>query len=662
LSTFALLDAEGRLDRDRYPSFAALADDAWWFRNTTATSSDTDKALPAILTGRFPRAEAKLLPIAADHPRNLFTWMAGSYQLHVSESVTAMCPRAICEDGTRRGDRRLDGFTLASDVAVLYLHLVVPEEAAARLLPPLSGTWTGFARAGSNRPADFERTDLDISQRFSQSVQTGRAARFREFISGIRAQDGPALHFVHAALPHQPYHYLPSGQEYGPVGLAQGLLAIGQWSGHDALVVTGHRQYLQQVELVDRLLGELIARLKGEGLYDRSLVIVTSDHGAAFQPGRAYRALVDDSVYKDIAAVPLFVKLPGQRAAQVSDRQVSGVDLVPTVAGVIGADVPWDSDGAPIFGVQFPERALLAYRDSSGHPLKTFDAIAAARDPDRQRRLQAALSNVAVEGYDSIVGAGVDTLNVSTAPSEFEVVSESFAAFADVDPSSRFLPALVRGYIAGTGMPLSFDVAVAVNGVVRAVTRTSAWDPADRYFAALVPAESFERGANTLEVLALEGGASPAIRALRFRRSDRTTFAEDGSARLQVRIADGTRLRIASDLQGWVDVAEEPAGAGIVRLRGWAADTGAKRGVKSIVAFAGSTEVASTVPDLERPDVSAAMGLPAGIRTAFTLDIPVERLHRGPITVLGVSAGQTAAALKMQPAAAATLRRLQSAR
>jgi hypothetical protein len=84
--------------------------------------------------------------------------------------------------------------------------------------------------------------------------------------------------------------------------------------------------------------------------------------------------------------------------------------------------------------------------------------------------------------------------------------------------------------------------------------------------------------------------------------------------------------------------------------------------VKSIVAFAGSTEVASTVPDLERPDVSAAMGLPAGIRTAFTLDIPVERLHRGPITVLGVSAGQTAAALKMQPAAAAALRRLQSAR
>ena len=38
-------------------------------------------------------------------------------------------------------------------------------------------------------------------------------------------------------------------------------------------------------DYTDRVLGQVVARLKSTKLWDRSLVIVTADHGISFQPG-----------------------------------------------------------------------------------------------------------------------------------------------------------------------------------------------------------------------------------------------------------------------------------------------------------------------------------------------------------------------------------------
>ena len=54
LPLVSLLDGAGGLDRALYPNFAALADQATWFRNASAVSGWTASALPAILTGNYP--------------------------------------------------------------------------------------------------------------------------------------------------------------------------------------------------------------------------------------------------------------------------------------------------------------------------------------------------------------------------------------------------------------------------------------------------------------------------------------------------------------------------------------------------------------------------------------------------------------------------------
>ena len=77
----SLMDAHGRVDARLFPNFARLAADATWYRDTASVDQDTPYAVPAILDGRLPRQER--LPVAADHPQNIFSLLAGRYELHV---------------------------------------------------------------------------------------------------------------------------------------------------------------------------------------------------------------------------------------------------------------------------------------------------------------------------------------------------------------------------------------------------------------------------------------------------------------------------------------------------------------------------------------------------------------------------------------------------
>jgi arylsulfatase A-like enzyme len=70
-----------------------------------------------------------------------------------------------------------------------------------------------------------------------------------------------------------------------------------------------------------------------------------ADHGASWVPGEHSRALGRGNV-PDLMWVPKFVKLPGQRRGRVDDRNWEQVDLLPTIADLVGIQVPWKTEGA----------------------------------------------------------------------------------------------------------------------------------------------------------------------------------------------------------------------------------------------------------------------------------------------------------------------------
>ena len=65
------------------------------------------------------------------------------------------------------------------------------------------------------------------------------------------------------------------------------------------------------------MLGRVIARLKSQGIYDDTLIVVTADHGFAWKVGVDTRRSVSLSNVDELGSVPLIVKRPGppRRAA-----------------------------------------------------------------------------------------------------------------------------------------------------------------------------------------------------------------------------------------------------------------------------------------------------------------------------------------------------------
>ena len=96
--------------------------------------------------------------------------------------------------------------------------------------------------------------------------------------------------------------------------------------------------YVGAVADADRWLGVVVAELRRLDLYDRSVVVFTSDHGEEFadrSPDAFYNAH-GHNLWTEMVRVPLIVKLPGQEAAGTRVSSLSrGVDVMPTVLDLL---------------------------------------------------------------------------------------------------------------------------------------------------------------------------------------------------------------------------------------------------------------------------------------------------------------------------------------
>ncbi len=168
-------------------------------------------------------------------------------------------------------------------------------------------------------------------------------------------------------LPHVPWQYMPNGQRYltstYPLGDT-----VEFWSADPGYALQGLQRLMLQVGYADQVLGEIVARLRRSGLYRRALVAVVADHGAAFIPSDS-RRIVDANNAGWILRVPMFLKLPGQRQGRVLSRRVRSIDLLPTIADVLGIRIPWHVDGRSMFGRPSTTRrnTVMRYRKDLVH-------------------------------------------------------------------------------------------------------------------------------------------------------------------------------------------------------------------------------------------------------------------------------------------------------
>jgi arylsulfatase A-like enzyme len=108
-------------------------------------------------------------------------------------------------------------------------------------------------------------------------------------------------------------------------------------------------QYDGGIRYIDAQISALASRLRHLGVWDRTLFIVTSDHGESF----GERGLVGHgtSVGEDQVHVPLVIKFPGRTDPERVDRSVSLVDILPSVLRAAGIETPGNVQGRALQGL-----------------------------------------------------------------------------------------------------------------------------------------------------------------------------------------------------------------------------------------------------------------------------------------------------------------------
>jgi Sulfatase len=496
LPVTSLMTPPGAIDATRYPNFARLARSATWYPRATTVHESTTAAVPAIVTGRLPRDGE--LPSLESHADNLFTLLGESYRFRVKEAVTYLCPKRYCPRARESLSDRLPG--LFSDVRIAYLHRVLPR-LLAKELPQIDDRWGGFTK---ERILAAEQSSEAIEAFHGQWDSQPR--EYAAFVNGIsRTEPDATLHFAHLILPHSPWHFFPSGTDYGLSQIPVGLVPGAFWSDEPWLVRQAYQRHLLQVGYTDALLGQLLRRLTRTGVYDRALVVVVADHGMSFVAGERSR-LVNQSNVAAIAPVPLFVKYPNQKVGRVDSRAARTIDILPTIADVLGTRLPWSVDGHSLLG-SAPAATGVSVAKTDGPAVRaSFASI--ERGKARILRGNGAFgpdwNSLLTTGLNPrLLGMRVGTTAKSVSSSGVEVRIDNARLFADVDTSSNFLPARVTGTVEGDGV-VGRDVAVALNGRIAAPARVFRIEGTQR-FSALVPERFFRDGHNEVELVSIAG-------------------------------------------------------------------------------------------------------------------------------------------------------------
>jgi arylsulfatase A-like enzyme len=150
--------------------------------------------------------------------------------------------------------------------------------------------------------------------------------------------------YAHYFDPHYRYqHHQEFDQTSGYEGSLDAGLPIWDLRDQSSQLSRADIDYLiglhrEEIAYTDSQVGRLLTRLRELELTERTLVIVTSDHGEEFM--RHGWIGHTRSLYQELLHVPMIISLPGRIAPGIADEPVSLVDVMPTILEVIGAAKP----------------------------------------------------------------------------------------------------------------------------------------------------------------------------------------------------------------------------------------------------------------------------------------------------------------------------------
>jgi arylsulfatase A-like enzyme/cytochrome c-type biogenesis protein CcmH/NrfG len=187
------------------------------------------------------------------------------------------------------------------------------------------------------------------SKAASQAQRPGAETLSRAVAWAETVRDRPFFLFLHLYEPHSPYE---------PPEPYRSRFA---------------EPYDGEIAAADAIVGALLRKLDDWGLYERSVVILLSDHGEGLMDhGEQEHGIL---LYREALQVPLIVKLPGSaRKGERVEGPAALTDVLPTIAALSGGAAPDPAAGrdllaaapgrrGPIYGETFYPRIHLGWSD-----------------------------------------------------------------------------------------------------------------------------------------------------------------------------------------------------------------------------------------------------------------------------------------------------------
>ena len=125
----------------------------------------------------------------------------------------------------------------------------------------------------------------------------------------------------------------------------------------DSVLLDDWVQYLDACRYTDRQVGQVVERLKREGLLDSTVIFFMTDHGISHARGKQF--LYDEGIH-----VPLVVRGPGIAPGHVRDDLVEHIDLVATSLALAKIPIPAGMQSRNVFAPNYvPRDAVFSARD-----------------------------------------------------------------------------------------------------------------------------------------------------------------------------------------------------------------------------------------------------------------------------------------------------------
>ncbi|MBI3858301.1 MAG: sulfatase-like hydrolase/transferase [Planctomycetes bacterium] len=295
--------------RDVMPALEALAEEGRAFTDCVTPASHTDYACPAVFSSQHPLRARDVYRYPKDPPYP---------RLMMYDVLKALGWRtALFSSQNEEWGQMMNYMQTGGLEVVFHSKTAGVSEDATRDRPAFSGA-------------------LDDSVTIGESMKWIDSAAGAPFFLYLNLQNSHLPYDVPADFPRR---FSPRELDFK--------ISVGWFPQEKAEIVKN--VYADSLAYVDSQLERLFRRLKERGLWDRTLLVVSGDHGEAFyEHGSAAHA---NGVHEEVIRVPLVIRAPGLERSR-DGRPAHLLDVTPGVFHLLGLPAHPAFQGEDLFALE----------------------------------------------------------------------------------------------------------------------------------------------------------------------------------------------------------------------------------------------------------------------------------------------------------------------